>query len=263
MKLATAVKYGLGTAILSSHNGFKGVDAVCCTAAPALYCPCCNYEPIICPNVPCYDCNPPQSTAGGSVTSATDGRRKLTAVEGDVVVGNLVADASESSNFLATNATGFDKFVVAIPDSENCSDGALLVKAKKVQIQQPLDLSTDFFGNVQSGDWRAQSITEIQDANTTLPVSLADLINGVKPEYGLAVYFLSSDEELLGCARLKQLDEAVASMYSEMFYGFSDDDAVKKDTTSSGSKKNGVLFVFASAIAAVGIAFVLGKVLAL
>ncbi len=180
-----------------------------------------------------------------------------------MVVGNLVAvaDASESSNFLATNATGFDKFVVGIPNSENCSDDAL-VKAKKVQIQQPLDLSTEFFGNFQSGDWHAQYITEIQDANTTLPVSLADLINGAKPEYGLAVYFLSSEEELLGCALLQQLDEAVASMYSEMFNGFSDEEAVKKDTTSSGSKKSGV-FVFVSAIAAVGIAVALGQVLAL
>jgi hypothetical protein len=172
-----------------------------------------------------------------------------------------VGDASESSNFLATTATGFDKFVVGIPDSENCSDDAL-VKAKQFQIQHPLDLSTDFFGNAQSGDWRAQSIPEIQDANTTLPVSLTDLINGVKPEYGLAVYFLSPDEELLGCAQLKQLDEAVASMYSEMFDGFSDEEAVKESTTSSGSMKSGV-FVFVSAIAAVGIAVALGQVLAL
>ncbi len=172
-----------------------------------------------------------------------------------------VGDASDLSNFLATNATGFDKFVVGIPDSENCSDDAL-VKAKKVQIQQPLDLSTDFLGNVQSEDWRIQSITEIQDANTTLPVSLADLINGVKLEYGLAVYFLSSKDELLGCAHLQQLDEAVASMYSEMFNGFSDEAAVKESTTSSGSMKSGV-FVFVSAIAAVGIAFVLSQVLTL
>ncbi len=96
----------------------------------------------------------------------------------------------------------------------------------------------------------------------SLPVSLADLINGVKSEYGLAVYLLSSEEELLGCALLKQLDDAVASMYSEMFNGSSDEEAVKKDTTLSGSKKSGV-FVLVYAIAAVGIAVALGEVLTL
>ncbi len=121
----------------------------------------------------------------------------------------------------------------------------------------------DNFGRIGEDGWLKKRISEIQDANTTLPVSLADLINGVKPEYGLAAYLLSSDEELLGCAYLKKVDdEDMAAKYYELIFGTSGDEVVKADTTSSGSKKGGV-FVFASAIAAVGIAVVLGEVLAL
>ena len=186
---------------------------------------------------------------GGPMSSG----RKLT-VEGDVVMGNLVNTTTSEvlTNFLATDATGFEKIIIGIADSEDCSDDAL-AKAKKFPIQEPLDLS-----NVQGEGWRAQSITEVQDANTTLPVSLADLINGV--ESGLAVYLLSSDEALVGCAYPKKLDEAAANMYNELIFGPSGDEAVMGDTASG--RKNGV-FVVVSAIAAVGIAAVLGDVLAL
>jgi len=67
----------------------------------------------------------------------------------------------------------------------------------------------------------------------------------------------------LGCAHLKKVDEDTATAYYELIFGSSEEEAVvKADTASSGSKKSGV-FVFASAIAAVGIAVVLGEVLAL
>ena len=90
-------------------------------------------------------------------------------------------------------------------------------------------------------------------------MSLAELISGDESEHSLAVYLLSGDEELLGCAFLKKLDEDAAAEYNELFNGPSE--VAVKDDTSSGSK-NG-LFVFVSIIAAVAIAVVLGDVLAM
>ncbi len=76
------------------------------------------------------------------------------------------------------------------------------------------------------------------------------------------MYLLSSGEELLACANLKKVDEDTAAEYDELLFGSSEEEAFKEDTTSAGSKQNGI-FVFVSAIAAVGIAVALGEVLAL
>ena len=75
------------------------------------------------------------------------------------------------------------------------------------------------------------------------------------------MYVLGAEEEVLGCASMKKVvDEEVAAEYNALFNGLSQDEAVM-DVPSSASK-NG-MFVFVSAIAAIGIAVVLGNVLAL
>ena len=76
----------------------------------------------------------------------------------------------------------------------------------------------------------------------------------------LAVYALGAEEEVLGCASMKKVDEEAAAEYDEAIFGLSQEEAVM-DVPSSASK-NG-LFVFVSAVAAVGIVAVLGDVLAL
>ena len=48
---------------------------------------------------------------------------------------------------------------------------------------------------------------------------MAELINGGESEHSLAVYLLSADEELLGCAFLKKLDEDTAALYDELLNG--------------------------------------------
>jgi hypothetical protein len=187
-------------------------------------------------------------------------------VEGQVVIGNL---GNTTEHFVATNATNFPKgslngtLSVAIPDSEDCTTEAY-GKALTFPLNDPVSYVVNEFGRIGDKDgWFKQSISENQDANSSLPISLADLTSGVEPEYSLAAYLLSSDEELLACANLKKVGEDTAVKYYELIFGSSEEEAaVKADTASSGSKKSGV-FVFASAIAAVGIAVVLGEVLAL
>ncbi len=152
---------------------------------------------------------------------------------------------------------------VAIPDSEDCTTEAY-GNASTFPLKVPVSFIVNNLGRIVGKDgWLKERITEIQDANTTLPVSLADLISGVKSEYGLAVYLLSSEEELLACAGpFKVLDEDMSAEYYELIFGPSEEEVVKADTTSSASNKSGV-FVFVSAIAAVGIAVVLGEVFTL
>ena len=187
-------------------------------------------------------------------------------MEGQVVIGSL---GNTTEHFVATNATNFPEgslngtLRVAIPDSEDCTTEAYR-RASTFPLNVPVEFVIDNLGRIGGKDgWFKQSISEVQDANTTLPVSLADLISGVESEYGLATYLLSSEEELLGCAHLKKVDdEDTAAKYYELIFGSSDEQVVKGDTTSSGSKKSGV-FVFASAIAAVGTAVILSEVLAL
>ena len=188
-------------------------------------------------------------------------------MEGTVVVGNLGNTTTE--HFVAINAANFPKgslngtLRVAIPDSEDCTTEAY-GNAWTFPLKVPVSFIVNNLGRIGGKDgWLKERITEIQDANSTLPVSLADLISGAESQYGLAVYLFSSEEELLACAGpFKVLDEDAAAAYDEVLFGSSGDEVVKADTTSSGSKKSGV-FVFASAIAAVGIAVMLGEVLAL
>ncbi len=201
---------------------------------------------------------------------AADNRRKLekgaSGVEGKVLVGNLGNTTAEL--FVATNATKFPKgslngtLRVAIPGSVDCTTEAY-GRASKFPLKVPVKFIVNNLGRIGKDGWLKKCISAIQDANTALPVSLADLISGVESEYGLAVYLLSSEEELLACAGpFKVLDEDMTAEYDELLFGSSEEEVVKADTTSSASSKSGV-FVFASAIAAVGIAVVLGEVIAL
>ncbi len=115
--------------------------------------------------------------------------------------------------FVATNATNFPKgslngtLNVAIPDSEDCTTEAY-GRASTFPLSVPVKFFIDNLGRIVGKDgWLKESISEIQDSNTTLPVSLADLVSGVESEHGLAAYLLSSEKELLGCANLKKVDD--------------------------------------------------------
>ena len=184
--------------------------------------------------------------------------------------------------FVATNATNFPQgsingtLIVGISDLQECTpearDNSLLF-----ELNMPVTFNINELGMIEgaNGGWFAQPIRELE-GNSTLPVSLASLINGVADlvsevaanlfnidtsKYGLAVYHLSSDDELLGCAFLKKHDEDKAAEYDALLNGLSEDQeaVMAKEAPSSGSK----IGVFVSAIAAVGIAVVLGDVLAL
>ena len=185
-------------------------------------------------------------------------------VEGHVVIGN----DGESGIFLATNATfpqniSIGTLSVGISDTEDCNSDAH-GSAPKFQFDDPVTYNIDELGMIEGAEkgWFQQSIRELQ-ANSTLPVSLADLVGGSETEYGLAVYLLSSDEELLGCASMEKLDDVdKAAEYVELLFGMSQDQeavTMAKEAPSSGSK----IGLFVSAIAAVGIAFVLGDAFAL
>ena len=213
------------------------------------------------------------SPQDGDIDSNKDGIRKLeeggaSGVVGKVVIGRL--DNTTTELFVATNATNFPNgslngtLKVAIPDSEDCTTKAY-GKALPFLLNNPVEYVVNELGGIGDKDgWFKQSISEIQGANSTLPVSLTDLISGVETEYSLAAYLLGSDEELLGCAHLKQVDDDTATKYYELLFGPSDDEVVKANTASSGSKKSGVfVFASASAIAAVGFAVALGEVVAL
>ena len=199
-------------------------------------------------------------------------RRKLLeedAPAGGVVGHVLMGNDRDNGIFVATNATNFPQSVsngalrVATSDTEDCHSDAY-GRASKFQFEDPVTYDIDELGMIEGADggWFQQSIRELQ-GNSTLPVTLAKLVNGSESEDGLAVYLLSSDEELLGCASMKKLDDKdKAAEYYELLFGLSQDqDAVSvKEAPSSGSK---IIGLFVSAIAAVGIAFVLGDVFAL
>ena len=170
--------------------------------------------------------------------------------------------------FVATNATNFPQgsiigtLSVSLSDSAECTtdahDNALTLK-----LDEPVTFEINDFGMIEDteGGWFTQAIRELE-GNSTLPVSLAELVAGEsESEYGLAVYLLSSDDELLGCASLKKHDEETAAEYYELLNGVSQEAVKVKEAPSSGSKIG--QFVYVSAIAAVGIAFVLGDVFAL
>ena len=221
------------------------------------------------------------SKVSGTYTKSTNNRfleeGALASVVGHVVMGTTGDDGL----FVATNATNFPQgitngtLIVGISDSEECTpearDNSLLFELK-----EPVTFEINELGMIEgaNGGWYTQPIRELE-GNSTFPISLAALINGVadlvsevanlfnidSSKYGLAVYHLSSDDELLGCAFLKKHDEVTAAEYNALLNGLSQDqEAVEvKEAPSSGSK----IGLFMSAIAAVGIAVVLGDVLAL
>ena len=183
--------------------------------------------------------------------------------------------------FVATNATNFPldtlngTLTVALSKSEECTCeayGNALKYPLKVQVAYVIDALGMIEGVNQYG-WFNQSIRELE-GNSTLPVSLEDLVkgwdelmmnglaelfNGVSLGYGVTVYVLDADEELLGCASMKSIDRETAAEYHRVIHGYSLE-AVEEEPSSAS--KNG-LFVFVSAITTVGIAVVLGDVLAL
>ena len=220
------------------------------------------------------------------ITAKSTGDRRMlqedaSGVQGDVVLGTI-GDTSDYEFFVATNATNFPQgtrngtVTVALSKSEECTaesyDNAL-----KYPLEVPVSYVIDELGMIEGGNdhgWFNQTIRELE-GNSTLPISLvelmisvealiasgeAELFNGIAfLDYGLVVYVLGAEEELLGCGSFKILDEATSAEYHKVVHGFSQEAVM--DVPSSASK-NG-LFVFVSAIAAVGIAFVLGSVLAL
>ena len=183
----------------------------------------------------------------------------------------------DSEIFIATNATNFPQGIlngtltIDLTQSEECSTEAY-DKALPFQLNVPVAFVIDALGMIEGeSGWHTQPIRELE-GNTTLPITLVDLMSGLaellsgvaevysKLGYGLAVYVLGADEELLGCASMKKVDEEAAAEYNDLFNDLYQEEAVKE--VPSSASKNG-LFVFVSTIAAVGIAVVLGDVLAL
>ena len=187
-------------------------------------------------------------------------------LEGEVVMGNyfITTNTDFASNFLATDVTGGGlpkdcvecAINVAITNSEECSVEAL-DKAMIIPLDQPIIYSTDEFGSTQG--WQQQAVRESEDANSTLPISLAKLINQTESlaGYHVAVYLYDANGELVACSNLKALDEETAAEYDKLLNAFTGTGAA--DTTS---ESNG-MFVPAIAIAAVGISLVLGAVFTL
>ena len=192
-------------------------------------------------------------------------------MQGDVVMGTI-GDPNDYELFLATNATNFPQdtlnvtVTIALSQSGECSTEAY-DNALKYPLKEPVAFSINELGvieGVNGNGWINQTI-HVLEGNSTLP-SLAELIEGVAEsmssvpdDYGLGVYFVGADEELLGYASVKAHDNATAAEYHKVVHGFSQEAA--KEEPSSASKSG--LFVFVSAIAAVGIAVVLGDVLTL
>ena len=189
--------------------------------------------------------------------------------------------------FVATNATNFPRgtlngtLTVGLSDSEECTTEAY-DNALKHAPKEPVAFAINELGMIEGANqygWFNQTIRELE-RNSTLPISIqyryalimsgvkelmvsdvAELSNGVALDYGLAVYVLGANEELLGCASLKTLDEATAAEYDKVVHGgFCPPGAIEEEPSSAS--KNG-MFVIVSAIAAVGIAFVWGDILAL
>ena len=124
----------------------------------------------------------------------------------------IIGYDSDNDNgiFVATNATNFPQGVtngtvsVGISDTEECNSD-VLDRTLEFQLEKPVAYELNELGMIEGdGGWFQQPIREIE-GNSTLPVSLADLVSGSRSEYSLAVYLLSSDDELLGCASLKNL----------------------------------------------------------
>ena len=214
---------------------------------------------------------------GGISDGAMPVHRKLQGgdapgVQGDVVMG-IDGDPNDYELFVTTNATNFPKgtlngtlIIAASPsEAEECTTEAY-GNALKFPLKERLPYIINALGMIEGGNkygWHTQSIRELQQGISTLPISLFELMisveEGLALDYGLTVYVLGAEEELLGCASMKTLDDATKAEYHKVVHGFSQEAVMEVPSSAS---KNG-MFAFVSAIAAVGIAFVLGDVLAL
>ena len=191
-------------------------------------------------------------------------------IEASGVYGHMIIwndGNNDDGIFVATNATNFPQGItngtvsVALSDTEECNSDAL-DRALKFPLENEVKYEINELGMIEGDEgWFQQPIRELQ-GNSTLPVSLEELVTGSGSEYSLAVYLLSSDDELLGCASLKDLTlTEQAAEYDKILDGLRQDQEAIKGDPSSGSKIP--LFVSVCAIAAVGIAAMLGDVLAL
>jgi hypothetical protein len=178
-------------------------------------------------------------------------------------------NTNETSTFFATNVTKAKVFDLGLTESEECSDEARK-NAMIVKVSEERRIVTNTPG---ANGWYIQRVTQIEDDET--PV-LNDFITGADSNYTLVAFFYDLQEDLVECAPLKKLDEDMAAMYNALLEEVAaakkaaaenvdaaaggDDAAVAVKDTSSGSK-NG-RFAVVSAFAAIGIAVVLGGVLA-
>ena len=179
------------------------------------------------------------------------------------------SNTNETSTFFATNVTKASIFNLGFTKSEECSDEAH-DEAMIVKVSEERLISTDTPG---AKGWHVQRVSQLDDKEISTVPSLTDIITGSDSNYTLVTYFYNLQKDLVACAHLKKHDEDMAAYYDELLNevagagaGAEKADAAAGDEaavndTSSGSKNE--LFMFASAIAAVGIAAVLGDVLAL
>ena len=197
-------------------------------------------------------------------------------LEGEVIMGNIVDFTTNefASNFIAKQVTGgLPKdcvecaMKVAMTQSEECTVEAH-DKAMIIPLDQQLSYSTDEFGS--TAGWQKQAVRELQDTNSTLPISLAELINQAASmamaaleaftDYHVAVYLYDANGELVACSNLKALDKDAAAEYDKLLNAFIETEEAAPMDTASGS--NG-MFMSAITIAAVGISLVLGAVFTL
>ena len=195
----------------------------------------------------------------------------------------VLGESSDNEIFIATNATNFPQGIlngngtltIGLTQSGECTAEAY-DNLLPFQLRAPVAFVINQLGMIEGENengWFTQTIRELE-GNSTLPITLAELLSGVAElmsgvaelfnvnelDYGLAVYALGAEEEVLGCASMKKVDEDTTAEYNEAIFGLSQEEAVKE--VPSSASKNG-LFVFVSAIAAVGIVAVFGDMLAL
>ena len=154
--------------------------------------------------------------------------------------------------FVATNATNFPQgvtngtLIVGVSDWEECNPDAQ-GRASEFQVEDPVTFNVNELGMIEGEKgWHAQPIRELE-GNSTMPVSLAELVSGSGSEHVLAVYLLSSDEELLGCAFLKKHDENTAAEYGSVVAGGRLNVASGSRSVVSGGEQ-GVASGFASSV---------------
>ena len=174
-------------------------------------------------------------------------------------------NTNETSTFFATNMTKAQVFNLGFTESEECSDeahkNAMIVKVSEERL-----ISTDTTG---ADGWHIQRVSQLDDEEISTVFALADLITGADSNYTLVAFFYDLQEDLVACAHLQKHDEDTAAMYNALLEevgagveaAAADNADAAANDTSSGSK-NG-LFAVVSVFAAVGIAVVLGDVLAL